>query len=842
MTVEEIEYRYQQLRGQFNSGALSAEQFQAEVERLQFQDTQGRYWMIGSRSGRWYYHDGGRWVQAEPLRTTRTGFCPRCNRPVAPGAAFCAACGYQLASYPAPALRASPSPPVQRRRTQEVPSWVWVGCAALVIFGMMIAALLIGAGSRAFLGAASRPGLPTRPAIVPLPEVATQTPTALPPVVLLPTPTALLSSDPGTLIASGDELVLQSKFEEAITYYQRATEIDITNATAYARWARALYLHYWTRRDEALAKALVATGLDPSNPEALAQLARCYTWNDQSAKAVTAAQKAIALDASYAEAYSFLAEAHLAAGQTDEAQVEAQTAVQLNQGSAEAHRNMAYVLTEQKREEAALAELLKAAELEPNLAPRHYELGLLHQKMGRHNKAITAFERAVELYPDFAWAYSVLGKSYYDGPGDKEQALSTLEKALELDPQYAPTYYYIGYIHSESGECDQAIAMFEQALVLDPKLQEAEEGIAQCQLAMSRPTPAPTANETPSLEEGGEPTEEAEGATEETAPEEAPEAPSEEEGPPPAGEAAEESPAEEAPETPAEAGEEGSAEEAQLTGQIAYPVYYMDQAGYDVFITNADGSGKRFIMGRASQPDLSPDGQRIAYRSWKNDTRGMFFMDFSGLNFDRIAAQAFFEDGRPCFSFDGWSIVFFSRRESDRQPRLYIRDAGASGERGLGIIGTNPDWSPDGRIIYQGCSSEACGLIIINPNGDNPVIVTSDGRDAAPAVSPDGSKVAFMSQREGNWQLYTVNIDGSDLKRLTQSHTEDGLPAWSPDGQYVAYASGEAGRWSIWAIKADGSNPRQLFAISEGAIGGIVRGKPEWESRGWTEEHISWAP
>ncbi len=697
----------------------------------------------------------------------------------------------------------------------------------------------------AFLGAESGFGTPTRAAIVPLPEVATQTPTALPPVGLLPTPTALLSSDPNTLIARGDELVLQSKFEEAITYYQRATEIDITNATAYAHWARALYLHYWTDRDKALAKALVAAELDPSSPEAFAHLARCYTWADQPDKAIAAAQKAVALDPGYAEAYAFLAEAHLAAGQTDEAQIEAQMAVQLNQGCAEAHRNLACVLKEQKRDEAALAELLKAAELEPNLSLRHYELGLLYQKMNQHDKAITAFERAIELYPYFAWAYSVLGKSYYDSREDKELALSTLEKALALAPQYALTYYYMGYVHSESGECDQATAMFEQALVIDPELQEAEEGIAQCQLALSRPTPLPTANETPGPEEEATaPAKEGEGAAEEPTEEPPPEEASpEEEAPPSAGADSGESPSEETPEPSAEAGEEGGeAEEAPLTGQIAYPVYYMDQAGYDIFITNADGSGKRFVMGRASQPDLSPDGKRLTYRSWKDDTRGLFFMDFSGLDFGRITEQAFFEDARPCFSFDGWGIVFFSRRESDRKPRLYARDGGATRDRGLGIIGTNPDWLPDGRIVYQGCSGETCGLIIIHPNGDNPVAATSDGRDAAPAASPDGSKIAFMSQRDGNWQIYTVNTDGSDLKRLTQSHTVDGLPAWSPDSQYIAYASNEAGRWSIWAMKADGSNPRQLFAITEGAIGGIVRGKPDWESRGWTEEHISWAP
>jgi Tol biopolymer transport system component len=91
-----------------------------------------------------------------------------------------------------------------------------------------------------------------------------------------------------------------------------------------------------------------------------------------------------------------------------------------------------------------------------------------------------------------------------------------------------------------------------------------------------------------------------------------------------------------------------------------------------------------------------------------------------------------------------------------------------------------------------------------------------------------------MSLRDGNWEIYSINTDGSDLKRLTDNGVNDGLPTFSPNGRFIAFVSDEGGKWAIWAMNADGSGRRKLFDLN----GGYGRG----ETYDWTTERISWAP
>ena len=813
-SIQELEKRFQELRRQFQSGTLSAEQFQAEVERLQFRDVLGRYWMIGSRSGRWYYYDGARWVPGQPSQK-----CPRCGQFIASGVLACTVCG-----YPGPSPASSSAPAKARpKEGRERPTWLLAGCAALLVAGMMVAALAIGVASMALLSPEAPPPSPTRVGIVPLPELATPTPTTPPPLVLAPGPTLTLPANVEELLANGDKLTFQSKFAEAIAHYQRAVEMEPGEARAYARWARALYLQYWKQTDEALAKALVAAQLAPQSAEALAQLTRCYTWNDQPEEAIAAARNALRLDPNYTEAHAFLAEAYLAQERFEEAGREIETALKLDEDNAEAHRSKAYLLHRQGRDEEALAEFQAAARLQPELALRHYELGQHYRRLGLYNKAISEFDKAIRLYPDFAWAYEGLGRSYYDGPGDEEKARAYLEKALELDPDFALAHYNLGFVEAVSSGCEEAIPAFQMALRLDPNLKEAQEALERC--AKGLPVAVPSLPPTPTA------------APEVLAEAKATPKPPPTPPPPPP----QKKPSSAAPPPPEKSSPESPQEgPPELSGHIAYPVFYNDQGSYDIFLADLASGERGFFIGQASTPDLSPGGGNIAYRSWKADTRGLIEMALSGLEFKKITSQAFFEDARPCWSPDGGRVVFFSRRESDRQPRIYVYMIGEGSERNLGAIGTNPDWLPDGRIIYQGCIAEGCGIISMNPDGTGPKLITSDASDAAPSASPDGSRIAFMSQRDGNWEIYSVNVDGSDLRRLTEDHGQDGLPDWSPDGRSIAFVSSRTGRWSIWVMNADGTNQRELFTVEGNGVDGIVRGKPDWESRGWLEEHISW--
>src|SRR5213076_2470241 len=80
-----------------------------------------------------------------------------------------------------------------------------------------------------------------------------------------------------------------------------------------------------------------------------------------------------------------------------------------------------------------------------------------------------------------------------------------------------------------------------------------------------------------------------------------------------------------------------------------------------------------------------------------------------------------------------------------------------------------------------------------------------------PAFSPDGSRIAFVTQRDGNAEIYVMNADGTGVTRVTNDPQIDGRPAFMPDGQALAFHSSRpAGKQEIWAVNVDGTGLTQL--------------------------------
>ena len=82
--------------------------------------------------------------------------------------------------------------------------------------------------------------------------------------------------------------------------------------------------------------------------------------------------------------------------------------------------------------------------------------------------------------------------------------------------------------------------------------------------------------------------------------------------------------------------------------------------------------------------------------------------------------------------------------------------------------------------------------------------------DRDPSWSPDGSRIAFTSYRDGNWDIYVMDADGSNQQRLTDNPAVDRMPSWSADGSRIAFVSGRDGNWDIYVMDADGSNQQRL--------------------------------
>jgi TolB protein len=235
----------------------------------------------------------------------------------------------------------------------------------------------------------------------------------------------------------------------------------------------------------------------------------------------------------------------------------------------------------------------------------------------------------------------------------------------------------------------------------------------------------------------------------------------------------------------------------------------------EIYVVDFDGFGRRAITKNGSiniKPSWSSSGGQIAFTSFLSGNPDLYVADLGGGRIRRLSAREGINSGG---AFSPFADLIALTLAPTGDPDVYT----ISSESGQIItrltkstgIDTSPAWSPDGsRLAFVSDRSGGAQIYMMNSDGSGVQRVTFQGSsNTDPAWSPDGTKLTYVT-RDGNFDVMTCRVDGGGVTRITQSAGDNEDPSWSPDGNYIAFSSTRKGGAHIWMSTADGSHQVQL--------------------------------
>lgn len=245
---------------------------------------------------------------------------------------------------------------------------------------------------------------------------------------------------------------------------------------------------------------------------------------------------------------------------------------------------------------------------------------------------------------------------------------------------------------------------------------------------------------------------------------------------------------------------------------------------FDIYTMNYDGTNlKRLTSTPTSEvyPTWSPDGTKIAY-TIRRGASGIGLMNADGTGQRLITATPVGTDDDPYTGFISWtpdsqSIIFTTINQQGQE----IRSVSSDGihEKILATVpGINyvspPVPSPDGTKVAFSVLEPSITIYVVNIDGTSKTTLLQEANVVLYDVlswSPSGTKLVFTSSyATGNSEISTINADGSDRKNITNTPNFDYDPTWSPDSTRIAYTSVRDGQFEIYVINSDGSGDTRL--------------------------------
>jgi eukaryotic-like serine/threonine-protein kinase len=291
-----------------------------------------------------------------------------------------------------------------------------------------------------------------------------------------------------------------------------------------------------------------------------------------------------------------------------------------------------------------------------------------------------------------------------------------------------------------------------------------------------------------------------------------------------------------------------------------------------LMVANTDGSGEPRTLAVLKQPNIfsssgpswSPDGKRVVTGMFNVSGPGyatVVEIPVAGGEPKALGSQKWASVGRVIWMADGSGLIMTAQPEFSSigtqiwfvpypggEARRITNDLNGYGEVSLGLtadsntiatiqqvnassiwingklneqaparqlLKTNlPEtvaWTPDKRLVYASRTGENWDIWTINQDGTQNRQLTADTYiDQQPSVCPDGRYIVFQSNRSGNRNIWRMNIDGSSQKQLTDGNFVDSNPVCSPDGRFVVFMSARSGTSTIWKVGIDGGTPVQM--------------------------------
>jgi TolB protein len=217
-------------------------------------------------------------------------------------------------------------------------------------------------------------------------------------------------------------------------------------------------------------------------------------------------------------------------------------------------------------------------------------------------------------------------------------------------------------------------------------------------------------------------------------------------------------------------------------------------------------------------PRWSPDGRRIAFYSERDGTRQIYVMDSNGKNVRRVTGRYPVNED-PGWSPDGKRLCFWAKDGKGAPEDIFIIKGDGTGminvthsKKGTRRV---PEWSPDGTTIaFTSDRYLSHQVYTIDTAGKNEKRLTSNPRGACrPRWSPDGRRIAYSDggySLRKNVDIWEMDPDGGNKKQLTEDRARDYDPTYAPDGKKIIFASNRTGRYELYVMDRDGANETRL--------------------------------